>query len=61
MEVLDDEDFADMWQQACDALSAIGTSAGAARNRLATLATYLVNEIRQAAELALVAIDRPPS
>jgi HEAT repeat protein len=61
MEVLDDEGLADMWQQACDALGAIGTSAGAARDRLATLATYPIDEIRQAAELALAAIDRPPS
>jgi hypothetical protein len=61
MEVLDDEGLADMWQQACDALGAIGTSAGAARDRLATLATYPIDEIRQAAELALAAIDRSPS
>jgi hypothetical protein len=50
-----------MWPQACDALGAIGTSAGAARDRLATLAAYAVDAIRQAAELALAAIDRSPS
>src|SRR5262245_56645582 len=61
MEVLDDEDLADRWPQACDALGAIGRSAGAARDRLATLATYPDDEIRQAAELALACIDRPPS
>jgi HEAT repeat protein len=61
IEILEDDGMTDAWQAACEALAAIGAPAAAIREHLMALATCPVDEVRQAAELAVAAIDRPPS
>jgi HEAT repeat protein len=61
IEILEDEGLTDAWQAACEALAAIGAPAAASREHLMALATCPIDKVRQAAELAVAAIDRPPS
>jgi HEAT repeat protein len=61
IEILEDDGVTDAWQAACEALAAIGAPAAASREHLVALASCPIDEIRQAAEVALAAINRPPS
>jgi HEAT repeat protein len=61
VELLEDDELADAWRAACEALAAIGAPAAASRQHLAALTSCPVDEIRQAAELAVAAIGRAQS
>jgi hypothetical protein len=62
IESLEDQEIAEMWKLACDDFSgAIGGPATAGREVLVALTTCPVDEIQEAAEQAISAMDRRPS
>ena len=60
-EVFEDANLGSMWGLACEALADIGPPAAEFRGFLAELAASPIDELQAAAQLALEAIDRPPS
>jgi HEAT repeat protein len=61
IEILEDEELADQWSLACDCLAAIGAPAAPAREILTALTIIPIDEIRDAAQLAIAAFDRQAS
>jgi len=59
IEILEDDELADIWNVACDSIAVIGPAAGASRNHLMALAACPIDEVQAAAKLAIEAIDRP--